>query len=63
MIQKPVFCVVLSDGNKWSVEAEWPDGTVERVSAFKTHIEAVDWLNRQSKVWLEGRSAASVGAN
>jgi hypothetical protein len=34
---KPVFCVVLCDGEKWSVEAEWPDGTIEHVETFEGH--------------------------
>jgi len=54
--QKPIFSVVLNDGNQWSVEAEWPDGTIERIDTFKAHNEAVNWLSRQSQAWLEGRT-------
>ena len=32
---KPIFCVVLSDGDNWSVKAEWPDGTIEPVDTFE----------------------------
>jgi hypothetical protein len=60
MHQKAIFCVVLSEGNRWSVEAEWPDGTIELVTTFKTHTEAVEWLDKQSHVWLDWRSTASV---
>ena len=55
-IRKPIFCVVFNDGNQWSVEAEWPDGTIGRIDTFKAHIEAVDWLDRQSQAWLAGRT-------
>jgi hypothetical protein len=47
--QKPLFHVVLNDGDQWSVEAEWPDGTIEQINTFKHHYEAVDWLNAQSE--------------
>jgi hypothetical protein len=56
-VQKPIFCVVLSDGNHWSLEAEWPDGTIEQVNTFKDHAKAVDWLTTRSEAWLVSRSA------
>jgi hypothetical protein len=37
--QKPFFCVVLNDGGQWHVEAEWSDGTIEQIDAFKAHLE------------------------
>jgi hypothetical protein len=49
--QKPLFHVVLSDGDRWSVEAEWPDGTIEQIDTFKHHFEAVDWLSTRSESW------------
>ena len=52
---KPIFCVVLSDGEKWSVEAEWPDGTIEKIEAFKHQFEAADWIASQSEGWLQER--------
>ena len=33
--RKPIFCVVLADGDQWSIEAEWPDGTIARFGAFR----------------------------
>ena len=41
--QKPFFCVVLSGGGQWHVQAEWPDGTIEQIDAFKAHLEGVNW--------------------
>jgi hypothetical protein len=52
---KPVFCVVPANGPRWSVEAEWPDGTIERVETFKGHSEAANWLRTQSQSWLRER--------
>jgi hypothetical protein len=39
--RKPIFCVVLSSGEQWAVEAEWPDGTIEQIDTFKAHFEAL----------------------
>jgi ribonuclease D len=29
-IQKPFFCIVLSGDRRWTIDAEWPDGTIEQ---------------------------------
>jgi hypothetical protein len=49
---KPVFYVILSDRDEWAVEAEWPDGTFERVNTFKDHLAATAWVATQSEAWL-----------
>jgi hypothetical protein len=54
---KPIFCIVLSDGENWLVEAEWPDGTIEPVDTFEGHSAAVDWLSTRSESWLQERTA------
>ena len=51
----PTFCVVLRDGENWVVEAEWPDGTIEQIDAFKAHFEAASWVSTQSATWLKKR--------
>jgi hypothetical protein len=53
--RKPIFCVVLSDGEQWQVEAEWPDGTIEQVDTFKAYFEALNWVSTQSGEWLQER--------
>ena len=53
--QKPFFCVVLSGGRQWHVQAEWPDGTIEQIDAFKAHLEGVNWVRTQSEAWLRER--------
>jgi hypothetical protein len=55
-MQGPLFQLVLSDGQQWSVEAEWPDGTLEKIGTFRHHSEAVNWLSTQSEFWLRDRN-------
>lgn len=52
---KPIFYVVLSDLDQWAVEAEWPDGTLERVDTFKEHSAAASWIATQSEPWWVDR--------
>ena len=44
MSRKPIFCVVLRDGELWQVEAEWPGGAIETIDKFKAHYEALHWV-------------------
>jgi hypothetical protein len=41
MPHKPIFCLVLREGERWQVEAEWPDGTIELIDTFKAHFDAL----------------------
>jgi hypothetical protein len=54
MPNKPILFVVKADGN-WTIQAEWPDGTVEQVKTFKRELQALDWLTWQSQTWLAWR--------
>jgi hypothetical protein len=50
--QRPKFSVV-HQGDEWSVQAEWPDGTLETAAAsFNSEIAAFAWLTHQSEAWL-----------
>ena len=62
IMRKPIFFVV-RDAADWSVEAEWPDGTIERVKTFKAELAALDWLSWQSHAWLEWRGTDFGGAS
>lgn len=53
--QRPLFHVVLGDGDQWLIEAEWPDGSIEPVQAFKAHSEAANWVKTHSETWLQER--------
>ena len=55
MSRKPIFCVVLRDGELWQVEAEWPDGTIDLIDKFKAHFEALHWIRNHSAAWIEQR--------
>lgn len=57
---KPLFCIVLGDGDKWLVEAEWPDGTIEQVDTFRGHTEASTWISTRSEAWLQERSSGRI---
>ena len=56
--RKPVYCVVLADGENWLVEAEWPDGTIEQVGTFRGYLEATNWISTRSELWLLERTQA-----
>jgi hypothetical protein len=58
-VAKPIFCVVLGDATHWSVEAEWPDGTIEQVETFKHYLEAMNWLSTDSEAWVTARDVSS----
>ena len=51
----PIFCAVLGDGQRWIVEVDWPDGTIEQVGEFQHRSEATDWISNQSEAWLQER--------
>ena len=53
--RKPVFCVVLREGEHWQVEVEWPDGTVEQVHEFKACFEALNWVKTEAAAWVAER--------
>jgi hypothetical protein len=54
--RKPILHVVVTDGDQWEVEAEWPDGTLERIYTFSDPSSATDWISARSEAWLEVRS-------
>jgi pterin-4a-carbinolamine dehydratase len=54
-VEKPIFHVSLVDHDDWVVEAEWSDGTLERLITFKNYSAATDWIGTVSKAWLHER--------
>jgi hypothetical protein len=44
------------EGDQWEVEAEWPDGTLERIIIFNAPSSATDWISTRSEAWLEVRN-------
>ena len=53
--RKPIFFVIKHADDDWTVEAEWPDGTIETVETFEAELKALNWLSWQSGMWLKGR--------
>jgi len=53
---KPVFYLVQSDDDRWCVEAEWTDGTIERIDTFESHLDAVNWVTTLSGEWVRERT-------
>jgi pterin-4a-carbinolamine dehydratase len=58
--EKPVFYVILSERDEWAVEAEWLDGTLERVNTFRNYSAAMDWVATQSEAWLHARQIERI---
>jgi len=56
VLPKPIFCVVRDDGDRWCAEAEWPDGTIERIDTFMAHLDATNWVTTLSHEWLRERT-------
>jgi len=54
---KPIFVVVLRETERWTVEVEWPDGTIEEAVSAKSASAARNWINQSSRVWIEHRTA------
>jgi hypothetical protein len=55
---RPIFKpheVKTAGTSHWYVEAEWDDGTIEEIGAFKSIAEAWDWIARESPAWLAKR--------
>jgi hypothetical protein len=51
--EKPIFQVILRDRDEWAaVEVEWPDGVLARISTYKDHPSAANWVASQSEAWL-----------
>jgi hypothetical protein len=44
-----------AEGEGWGVAARWPDGHVEDIGAFKTELEANEWIAKHFQTWLETR--------
>jgi hypothetical protein len=59
---EPIFCVVLRDGDRWQVEAEWPDGTIEPIDVFKDCFEALKCARSQSAAWLKQQTQKRADA-
>ncbi len=55
---KPIFVVILRDTDQWTVEVEWPDGTIEQALSVKSALAARNWISQNSQAWIKGRTAS-----
>jgi hypothetical protein len=49
--EKPIFQVILRGRDEWAVEVEWPDGILARISTYKDHSSAANWV-ASLEAWL-----------
>jgi hypothetical protein len=52
---KPIFAVILRENDQWTVEAEWPDGTIDEVVVVKSATAAWKWISHNSESWVRDR--------
>jgi hypothetical protein len=52
---EPFFCVVMHHERKWTIEATWPDESVEVAETFADYFEALGWLGLEASTWVEKR--------
>jgi hypothetical protein len=45
--------IILNDRDRWAIEAEWYDGTLERVMTFEDHATAAYWIAEHSESWFQ----------
>ena len=51
----PVLQIRNKNGGAWSVHAEFPDGSFEEISGFRTENEANEWVAKELQDWLDRR--------
>jgi hypothetical protein len=57
MKQGPPKFSMVHRGDECSVQAEWPDGTIETpIRTLKSEEEALAWISQFSERWLRGRT-------
>jgi hypothetical protein len=54
---EPFFCVVMHHERKWTIEATWPDESVEVAETFADYFEALGWLGLDMGRETIGRAA------
>jgi hypothetical protein len=52
---EPFFCVVMHHERRWTIEATWPDESVEVAETFTDYFEALGWLGLEAPTWVEKR--------
>jgi hypothetical protein len=55
----PVLQIRTLNGNEWWVHAQFPDGSFEEVSGFRSENEANAWVAKDLQDWLDRRDKAT----
>jgi hypothetical protein len=50
---KPIFVIVLRETDQWTVEVEWPGGTIEQAVSVKSASSARNWIGHDSPAWIK----------
>jgi hypothetical protein len=58
----PILQIRNTNGGDWSVHAEFPDGSFEEISGFKSENEANEWIANSLREWLDRRQKGTVSA-
>jgi hypothetical protein len=52
----PVLQIRNANGGAWIVHAEFPDGSFEEISGFRTENDANEWIATSLQQWLDRRA-------
>jgi hypothetical protein len=58
----PALQIRNKNGGSWIVRAEFPDGSFEEISGFKTESDANEWIATNLQDWMEQREKRQTGA-
>ena len=59
---EPFFCILMHHERKWTIDATWPDKSVEHVETFTDYFEAMKWLNSEASAWVAKQIQTRKGA-
>jgi hypothetical protein len=57
----PVLQIRNSNGGAWTVHAEFPDGSSEEITGFKSENEANEWIATSLQEWIDRREKPAHG--
>jgi hypothetical protein len=51
----PILQIRNANGGAWTVHAEFPDGSSDEISGFRTESDANEWIATSLQQWLDQR--------
>jgi hypothetical protein len=55
----PILQIRNANGGGWMVRVEFPDGSFEEISGFKSENDANEWISKDLQDWLDRREQAA----